>query len=268
VSSRDATRFIQKSERFAEDLGLPMSSQLQNFAADEKSAKQREDELDSAVDTIFQGNAGSGISKLEDAVLETVFDDVVPRRRRRKDAEIPALDSETPSSDSQAVRADIIQRIIFNVENFGALLQTVIGSNPQEYIKSLHSLNSTELEKTLEVLERTRSVNNIATGFKHTFFMVAQATEVTTGFLGVKANGFTEHLRQEEAQISMIMKELAIDNWNKVKAMDSPTARLGVLFCMTLAQTDASNRFKDMLKARDGNQPPNVQNLGEKYADL
>ena len=49
----------------------------------------------------------------------------------------------------------------------------------------------------------------------------------------------------------MIMKELAIEQWNRLKVMDTPTARLGVLFCLTLAQTDARNRLEEHLKAAE-----------------
>jgi hypothetical protein len=40
------------------------------------------------------------------------------------------------------------------------------------------------------------------------------------------------------------MKELAIDQWETLKGMNSPEMRLGALFGLTLIQTDAANRMK------------------------
>lgn len=227
--SADEQRFLRRSDKFAEDLGLPAAgSNLQNID-DSKAPEEREEELDGAVDTIF----GNNVIRRPQPVR--VFDEHPPP---------PPPVHVIPRID----RHDVIQRIIFNVQNFGPLLETIVGPQPESFIATVQKLPDEELVGMLTTLERTRSVGNIATGFKQTFFMVAQATEITTTFLGVKARGFTERLRAEEQQIAMIMKELAIENWERVKAMDSPTARLGILFCMTLAQTDASNRLTEAMK--------------------
>ena len=242
--SEDEQRFLLKSDKFAEDLGLPMvGSNLVNVEGDGKAPEEREEELDGAVDVIF-GGGNTIINSVPPALLERVFDDDEPappqRQRSRREEVIHVI----PRID----RNDVIQRIIFNVQNFGPLLATIVGPQPDAFIAVVQKMGDDELVSTLTTLERTRSVGNIAAGFKQTFYMVAQATEITTTFLGVKAHGFTERLRAEEQQVAMIMKELAIENWERVKAMDSPTARLGILFCMTLAQTDASNRLTEALK--------------------
>jgi hypothetical protein len=239
--------FQRKAERFAEDLGLPMSSDLRNLEDDQEDSKAREQRLDEAADALF-GSFNKQPDIPED-VLVSVFDEPPPSSQKTPKPRIKSRFVEEPEvSESPVVKQDLIQRIIFNVENFGALLNTIVGSNPQTFIAGLSNLSVTELEKTLSVLERTRSIGNIANGLKQTFFMVASATEAATSMVGVKAQGFTEKLRAEDQQITMIMKELAIDNWERVKSMDSPTARLGVLFCVTLAQTDSVNRLNEALR--------------------
>ena len=226
--------FLLRSNKFAEDLGLPSNgSNLQNIDEDERPSGEREEELDGAVDAIF---SASSRAAMPPEALNRIFAE--PMRRPVEQVHvIPSID-----------RQDIIQRIIFNVQTFGPLLVTIVGPQPDSFIAAVQNMSASELTQTLTTLERTRSVGNIAAGFKQTFFMVTQATELTSVFVGIKAQGFTERMRAEEQQIGMIMKELAIDNWERVKAMDSPTARLGILFCMTLAQTDATNRLADALK--------------------
>ena len=238
IDSEDERKFLLRSDKFAEDLGLPAtSSTLKNSVEDQVPAEEREEELDGAVDAIF-GNTMGAPDRVAPQVLQRVFDRPLERRMPMPImAPVPRID-----------RQDVIQRIIFNVQNFAPLLVTITGTNTEAFIASLHERDDEELSSTLKTLERTRSLGNIAAGFQQTFFMVAQATEMTSSFLGVKAHGFTERLRAEEQQVSMIMKELAIENWESVKAMDSPTMRLGVLFAMTLAQTDATNRLNDALK--------------------
>ena len=220
--SDDELQFLRRSDKFAEDLGLPAAGSTHQVVNDGKAPAEREEELDEAVEAIFSP----------------------PRHRVFIPEQEPEPRFVRPVVPIVSVdRQDLVQRIIFNVQTFGPLLTTIIGPSSDAFIATLQNLTDDELAGTLKTLERTRSVGNIAAGFSQTFYMVAQATEMTTEALGVKAQGFTARLRAEEQQISMIMKELAIDNWERVKAMDSPTARLGILFCMTLAQTDATNRL-------------------------
>jgi len=145
-------------------------------------------------------------------------------------------------------RGDLIQRILFNVEHFGPLLTGIIGPNPPEFIQGLEKRGDLELKALLNTLERTRSVGNLASGFKQTFFfVVGQATEVVTKLVGMKTDGFVDHLRQQDTEVTMIMKELAIDQWETLKGMNSPEMRFGALFGLTLIQTDAANRMKSHL---------------------
>jgi hypothetical protein len=46
----------------------------------------------------------------------------------------------------------------------------------------------------------------------------------------------------------MCLKEIAINEWEKLKSFDAPHVRLGMLFTMTLLQTDTRNRMSDHLR--------------------
>ena len=242
--SDDDAKFLQRSDKFAEDLELPASSNLQH--TEEVDEEANEEELDDAAVNIF-GEVDESV-EIPSALLDKVFTEDRPRAQLKRNVSIPYNEEVTRHVIPRIDRNDVIQRVIFNVENFGPLLTTIVGPHPESFLAECQKMSDDELTSTLRLIERTRSVGNIAAGFKQTFFMVAQATEVTSSFLGVKARGFTERLKAEEQQVAMIMKELAIENWERVKAMDSPTTRLGILFCMTLAQTDASNRLNDAVK--------------------
>lgn len=265
-TSQDNAKFLRNSDIFAEDLGLPLVSDIMQHDENPNSAAaKKERNLDDAVSSVF-GSGGTAIvdTDVSPEVLSKVFEERPPRRTRQRVEPEQEREPEREPEPVRVDRQDLIQRIVFNVENFGPLLSTIVGTDTQAFIKSLHTLGPAELQRTLEVLERTRSVGNIAAGFKTTFFMVAQATEVVTLAVGVKAKGFAERIRAEDAQVTMIMKELALENWNRVKAMDSPTARLGVLFCMTLAQTDSMNRLNEVMRPQMASPVPDAFSAAHK----
>ena len=45
----------------------------------------------------------------------------------------------------------------------------------------------------------------------------------------------------------MCLKEIAMNEWERLKELDSPQARLGILFCLTLAQTHTHNQMGEVL---------------------
>lgn len=255
-SASTSASFEGKVGRFADDLGLPdTSGQLQQVDEGKMDDSAKEAALDSIIGNITGESAGLKLPPGLEAVLETMDTPV-----RHAAAPVPQT-VHVISAD----RATTMQKIIFNVQHFGALLEPIIGSSREAFISSLSDLGDAKLRETLATLERTRSVGNMASGFKQVFFVAAQATEATSRMIGMKARGFTDHLRAQEEEITMIMKELAIDQWEKVKVLDSPQARLGVIFCMTLLQVDAKNRMVDqmLLAASKGNVDAHVAEVNK-----
>jgi hypothetical protein len=137
---------------------------------------------------------------------------------------------------------------VFNIQHFGPQLEVITGSNREAFLQGLSALSTPQLSETLTTLERTRSVGNIANGFKHLFYVAGQATETATQFAGMTTQGFTAQLRAQDEEVTMIMKELAIEQWERLKVMDSPQVRLGMLFCMTLVQVDTRNKLDEHFK--------------------
>ena len=76
---------------------------------------------------------------------------------------------------TEARRAEIVQKIVFNVQHFGPQLEVITGANREAFLQTLPALSTPQLSETLTTLERTRSVGNIANGFKHLFFVAGQA---------------------------------------------------------------------------------------------
>lgn len=240
--------FDGKVGRFADDLGLPEDAgKLDMMEEDDHEKAMKEAALENLMGNITGEEIGLKLSPGLERAIGTLGPDVpvnqvipqhLPVYKEVKQVQVVRVD-----------RAEMVQKIIFNVQHFHALLEPIIGPSQQQFISSLSDLSDTQLKETLTTLERTRSVGNMASGFKQVFYVAAQATEATSRLIGMKARGFTEHLRQQDDEITMIMKEMAIDQWEKVKALDSPQARLGIIFCMTLVQVDAKNRMSDQIYA-------------------
>jgi len=259
-SASSAMTFEGKVGRFADDLGLPDDSgQL-------KMVDDKDDELKEAALDAMMGNITG----------ETVGLKLPPGLERALEGPLLQQQSTSPQPRSMLVipgqgvlvdRASLTQKIIFNVQHFASHLESIIGPSKEAFIATLGGLSDAQLKDTLNTLERTRSVGNMASGFKQVFYVAAQATEATSRMIGMRARGFTEHLRTQDEEITMIMKELAIDQWEKVKVLDSPQARLGVIFCMTLIQVDAKNRITDQMLAAANRGPVNA-NVAEQNKDL
>lgn len=251
VSSLDSRAFFHRNDKFADDLGLPQDSGKVNHTADENQGQiteEMEDELDEVLDKIT-GNAavstipfpfqkpGQDIASLIDKIgapIGNVYDEEeLPQRQRRA----------TTVQPIRYNREDLIQRIVFNVQHFGSLLETITGSNKEAFIASLADKEGFELKHLLTTLERTRSVGTISAGFKQVFYIAAQGVEITSGFVGVKSQGFTAQLHQQDEEITMCMKEIALNEWERLKDLDSPQTRLAMLFCLTLAQTHTKNEI-------------------------
>ena len=237
-----------KAEAFANSLGLPeQAGNVKHIEAkDEGAEREKEEKLDAFIDTLM-GNqpAAMNLPKGLQAALDEPFDVPKSARNIREEVIVPV---EYHLAGGAARRAELTQKIIFNIQHFGPQLEIITGPNREQFIQSLASMSVAQLHETLTTLERTRSVGNIANGFKHVFYLLGQATETATQFIGMTTQGFTSQLKAQEQEVSMIMKELAIEQWERLKVMDSPQVRLGMLFVMTLIQVDTRNKLEAHFK--------------------
>jgi hypothetical protein len=250
--------FFMKNDKFADDLGLPQDSRRINHSADEQEAhvtEEMEEELDGMMGRILGAPAVASPFPLQRGTDMSSLMDKIASHPQQFEAQHQQL---TPPP-SRYDREDLIQRIVFNVQHFGSLLETITG-NKEAFIASLGDKDGAELKHLLTTLERTRSVGTISAGFKQVFYIAAQGVEVTSGLVGVKSNGFVAQLQQQDEEIAMCMKEIALNEWERLKNLDSPQVRLGMLFCLTLAQTHTRN---EMLSYRDAPVNPELSKANE-----
>ena len=227
---REGQSFFFRNEKFAEDLGL-QEVKLRN---DDDRAPARSDE---EIDDVIDGFMSNIDRKQYPSGPQAIFVPPPPSL-------VPVQVAQDP--EPRLNREDLIQRIVFNVQHFGSLLTTITGPQ-KEFIESLTNKDSLTLTHLLTTLERTRSIGTISAGFKQVFYIASQGVEVASRLVGVKSQGFTSQLQQQDEEITMCMKEIAMAEYERLKQLDSPQARLGILFCLTLAQTHTRN---EMLEAQ------------------
>lgn len=195
------------------------------------------------------------MKKTIDALADDMFKDeeddevVTEKPRRGRVSFVP---------ENLEARNALEQRIILNVENFAPLFTFI--KDRDQFIKSLHSKSSEELQGILTTLETTRTTINLSNQMRQSFFMVAKGTEVFgSSLLGLKTRGFTENLMIQKQELDMIFREIAIEYAPMFKITTKPELRLLMCFSMSLMQTDSVNRLKDTMTAQQslGRQTPN-----------
>jgi hypothetical protein len=254
--------FFMKNDKFADDLGLPQDSRRINHSADEQEAhitEEMEEELDGMMGRILGAPAVASPFPLQRGTDMSSLMDKIAAHPQQFEAQHQKQHQQLMPPPSRYDREDLIQRIVFNVQHFGSLLETITG-NKEAFIASLAVKDGPELKHLLTTLERTRSVGTISAGFKQVFYIAAQGVEVTSGLVGVKSNGFVAQLQQQDEEIGMCMKEIALNEWERLKNLDSPQVRLGMMFCLTLAQTHTRN---EMLSYRDAPLNPELSKANE-----
>jgi len=247
--------FFQRTEKFADDLGLPMTNATRHET--EQMSPQEREEAEERADAVFSSIlGGESSSSMPKGLLENIYGNGPGPLPLPLAGPLPVAGPKSystyqlpPSHNLSIQRGETIQKIIFNVEHFAPLLESLIGRDTSSFILSLVNRGDEELEGLLTLIERTRSVGNLASGFKQLFFAVAQGTELITQGIGMRTRGFSDQLRAQDEQITMCLKELAIEQWERLKGLDSPQIRLSMLFAMTLAQTDARNRMNEVLSS-------------------
>jgi hypothetical protein len=250
-------KFLKMSNVFADELGL-------------KEEKPNPDNDDKSPQLIIQEERQTSDAKANftrmmmesDRPMQAVEIPSVAQMREHIRRPMPTIIN-IPDPDFD--RGEVIQRIMFNVEHFAPMLRKIIGDDADGFVQSLSGRSDRELEGLLQVIDRTRAVGNLATTFKHTFYMAAQGAEVVTSqFLNMRTRGFVQALQAQDTEIQMAIKELAIDNYNKFNKMNRPEMRLGMLAVMTLIQVDSTARLREAM----GQAPSVNSSTEEKYGDL
>ena len=171
--------------------------------------------------------------------------------------------------------AQMITRIQMNVENFAPLLKHIVKPDADTFQKELFYKSEDELKLLLRVIERARLTGNMANQFKHVFWMTTSAVEVAAPMIGVKAQGLTHALRQQDEEIALILKEMALERADTLQNAQRPEVRLAFLVSTTLLSVDSLNRLRAsrqkpsapaQVGAPQAADPPPTRE--EKYTDL
>lgn len=251
--------FLKMSNVFADELGL--KEQRQDYDKDESKPPQlviQEEQQTSEA----KANFVRMMMQSEGVPQPVVEVPSVAQMREQIRRPMPQM-MNIPDPDFD--RGEVIQRIMFNVEHFAPMIRKIIGDDADGFVQSLSGRSDRELEGLLAVIDRTRAVGNLATTFRHTFYMAAQGAEVVSSqFLNMRTRGFVQALQAQDTEIQMAIKELAIDNYNRFNKMNRPEMRLGMLAVMTLIQVDSTARLREAM----GQAPSVNTTTQEKYGDL
>ena len=184
---------------------------------------------------------------------------------------LPLLPPPPPPPDT----AQVIAQIQMNVQNFAPLLKHITHEQPQAFLESLYRKSPDELTMLLKVIEKTRLIGNLSNQFKHMFWMTTGAVEMAAPMIGVKAQGLSHALRQQDEEIALILKEMALERADSLQNAQRPEVRLAFLVSTTLLSVDSLNRLKASRQKptapAQGGAPQAVDpppSREEKYTDL
>ena len=157
-------------------------------------------------------------------------------------------------------RGTIIAKISSLITAFGPILSSHV-KDPVKFIDALPGKSLADLKSTLEMLETTKSITLGARGLFNMFNMVAQGVEKAgSQFLHLRTEGFSTALLTQEEELRLIFQELAYENVDSIKRVQSPTARLAFLMITTLLATDSRNRTSP--------DNPDMASTEAKFSDL
>lgn len=166
--------------------------------------------------------------------------------------------------DADKEKADVLAKIYLNCNNFELVLRDIIRPNKEEYLKGMARKSLGELRGTLRLLEQTRSVNNSANQLKHFIFMGASGIEMASQAVGMKTQGYSNMIRAQEEEIQSILREIAMENAERLQKYQSPTVRLTLLMTTTLLAVDARGRQQEFHQM-NAPPPPGAE---ERYSGL
>ena len=201
------------------------------------------------------------------AILE--FAKTLRRRKEKVEEEAPEEAPEEAVPEPVVVkkavpldRGTIIAKISSLITAFGPILSSHV-KDPVKFIDALPGKSLADLKSTLEMLETTKSITLGARGLFNMFNMVAQGVEKAgSQFLHLRTEGFSNALLTQEEELRLIFQELAYENVDSIKRVQSPTARLAFLMITTLLATDSRNRTSGV------EAPPDMASTEAKFSDL
>jgi hypothetical protein len=191
----------------------------------------------------------------KDAV--SFLDSIVPHPAHESsfNAEVVDVDKE---------KADTLAKIYLNCNNFEVVLRDVLRPSKDEFLKGMPKKSLGELRGVLRLLEHTRTVNNSANQLKHIIYMGASGIEMATQSFGMKTQGYANMIKAQDEEVQSILREIALENADRLQKYQSPTVRLTLLMTTTLLAVDSRGRQQEFHQM-NAPPPPGVE---QRYATL
>ena len=160
-------------------------------------------------------------------------------------------------------KGSLIAKITSLVQTFAPILTAHV-KDPARFIESLQSKGVTELKTTLELLETTKTIHNGANGMRHLFTVAAGGVEQLGRMFRLRTEGYQQAIMSREEELKLLFAEIAYENIDSIRKVQSPAARLALLMTTTLLAVDSRNRNSGSVAPSDAPK----SDLGEKYTDL
>ena len=156
--------------------------------------------------------------------------------------EAPAPKPKAKLPDKPLDKGTLIAKISSLVSTFAPILVNHV-KDPARFIESLPSKSQSDLKTTLDLLEGTKNIAMGGRALFNLFGMVAGGVEKLVGTTGIlRGEGYQAALLSQEEELRLIFHELAFENVDSIKKVQSPTARLCFLMVTTLFATDSRNK--------------------------
>ena len=153
----------------------------------------------------------------------------------------------------------LIAKITSLVQTFSPILSAHV-KDPITFIGALPGKSISDLKTTLEMLETTKTIHNGANGMRHLFTVVAGGIEHLGLWLKLRTEGYQQAILSREEELRMLFAEIAYENIESIRKVQSPTARLALLMTTTMLAVDSRNR-------NTASDAPS-ESVGAKYSDL
>jgi hypothetical protein len=235
-------------------------------------------ELNNLLDNLMPPAQKDAPTDILDKILSTQ-----PKRRGRKpgkgkkssdavsflDSLVPHTPAHESSFNTEVVdvdkeKADVLAKIYLNCNNFEVVLRDVLRPSKDDYLKGMPKKSLGELRGVLRLLEHTRTVNNSANQMKHIVYMGASGIEMATQSFGMKTQGYASMIKAQDEEVQSILREIALENADKLQKYQSPTVRLTLLMTTTLLAVDSRGRQQEFHQM-NAPPPPGVE---QRYATL
>lgn len=159
--------------------------------------------------------------------------------KKKAPAKPRTIRAKAPEADT----SEVLGQILTIVNSDTGILANYFQPDKESYLKNLNKLKEPQLQGQLKMLEKAKIVET-STGMLHNGIRMASLgiETITQRAFHMQTRGYAQLLERQAQDIRACLKEIAFENADKLKNLQSPTARLAMLMSMSLLQVDMINR--------------------------